>query len=129
METSDLISLLHPAIAVAFVFPIIGIVTNFAWQTRQRRIQSSGGGKSKIPPVVGREHVQLGRWLSGSVVGISLLALVYSVVYGTGGFIDQQKDGNLNLFQVFFILLMFAATISSFVFLFHSSRPAALRRG
>ena len=69
MEFSDAILLLHPVIAIVVVFPLIGIVVNRAFQTRQRRLQTKSGEKSKIPPVVGQEHVQLGRWLTVSVVG------------------------------------------------------------
>ncbi len=102
LNSEDVVSLIHPAIAVAVVFPLIGMVANFAWQTRQRRLQSAKGGKSKIPPVVGREHVQIGRWLASSVVGVTLIALAYSIVYGSGGFIEQQTKGKLNTFQVGF---------------------------
>lgn len=49
VEINDAILLLHPAIAVLFVLPLIGMVINLAWQTRQRRLQNAGGGKSKIP--------------------------------------------------------------------------------
>lgn len=79
MSSKDFFLLLHPAIAVFFVFPLIGIVTNFAWSTRQRRLQNLSGDKSKIPPVVGQEHVRLGRWLTGAVVGISILGLAFSI--------------------------------------------------
>lgn len=75
MEFSDAILLLHPVMAIVVVFPLIGIVVNRAFQTRQRRLQTKSGEKSKIPPVVGQEHVQLGRWLTVSVVGIVLIAL------------------------------------------------------
>ena len=75
MEFSDVILLLHPVIAIVVVFPLIGIVVNRAFQTRQRRLQTVKGEKSKIPPVVGQEHVQIGRWLTISVVGIVLIAL------------------------------------------------------
>lgn len=68
METSDFFSLIHLAIAVIVVFPLMGRVLNFVWQTRQRRLQTVSEGKSQIPPVVGREHVDLDRWLTGSVV-------------------------------------------------------------
>ncbi|MGK7874028.1 MAG: DUF4079 domain-containing protein [Xenococcaceae cyanobacterium] len=118
MNVPDFIALIHPAIAVVFVFPLIGIVVNRAWMTRQRRLQTAEGSKSKIPPVVGREHVQLGRWLTGSVVGVTLLALAYSVVFGSGGFIDKHKDGNLQSFQVVFTVLMFAFTIASLLLLY-----------
>ncbi|NEP01074.1 MAG: DUF4079 domain-containing protein [Symploca sp. SIO2E9] len=123
MGTVDFIALIHPAIAVTVVFPIIGMVVNFAWQTRQRRLQNLGGGKSKIPPVVGREHVKLGKWLSGSVVGITIIALAYSVVFGSKGFIDQQKDDKLQIIQVVLIALMFAVTIAAFVLLYRARPP------
>ena len=77
VEINDAILLLHPAIAVLFVLPLIGMVINLAWQTRQRRLQNAGGGKSKIPPVVG---------------------------------------------PVLFIVLLFAATIASLVFLYRAEQ-------
>ncbi|MGQ4647813.1 DUF4079 family protein [Lyngbya aestuarii] len=120
MNASDLVGLIHPAIAVIFVFPLIGIVTNFAWQTRQRRLQTKSEGKSKIPPIVGREHVQIGRWLAGAVVGIALLGLAYPI--GTN--ILSQQLWQKNLFQVIFIVLMFAVTIGSFILLYRArQRP------
>ena len=64
MELGDIVLLLHPLLAIAVVFPLIGIVVNRAFQTRQRRLKTASGEKSKIPPVVGQEHVQLGRWLT-----------------------------------------------------------------
>lgn len=118
METSDFIGLIHPAIAVAFVFPLIGIVVNFAWQTRQRRLQTLSNGKSKIPPVVGREHVDLGRWLTGSVVGLSLIGLAYPIFEH----IISDQVWSKNPAQVIFIVLMFIATISSLVFLYQAKQ-------
>ncbi len=44
MQLADFLGLIHPAIAVIFVFPLIGTVVNFAWQTRQRRLQTLAGG-------------------------------------------------------------------------------------
>ena len=38
MELQDIFALLHPAIAVTVVFPLIGIVVNRALLTRQRRV-------------------------------------------------------------------------------------------
>ena len=71
MELQDTLALLHPAIAIIVVFPLIGIVLNRALLTRQRRLQVADGEKSKIPPVVGSEHVAIGNWLSRSVVGVA----------------------------------------------------------
>lgn len=116
MGTSDFLSLLHPAIAVIIVFPLIGMVVNFAWQTRQRRLQTISDGKSKIPPGVGREHVDLGRWLTGSVVGITLIGLAYPIFEH----ILSEQVWSKNPYQVIFIVLMFAATIASLVFLYRA---------
>jgi drug/metabolite transporter (DMT)-like permease len=118
MEIADFLGLIHPAIAVIFVFPLIGIVSNFAWQTRQRRLQTLAGGKSKIPPVVGTEHRRIGEWLSGAVVGISLVGLGYAIAKN----IIKNQLWNKNLTQVIFILLMFVLTIASLVFLYQAKQ-------
>lgn len=94
------------------------MVVNFAWQTRQRRLQTAGEGKSKIPPVVGREHVNLGRWLTGGVVGIALIGLAYPIFEHI---LDEQV-GSKNPSQVIFIVLMFAATIASLVLLYRAKQ-------
>ncbi|YAF94426.1 MAG: DUF4079 domain-containing protein [Nodularia sp. CChRGM 3473] len=116
METVDFLGLLHPAIAVIFVFPLIGIVVNFAWQTRQRRLQSLAGNKSKIPPVVGKEHKQFGDWLTSAVVGLSLIGLAYPI----GKNIFKNQLWIQEPFQFGFILLMFILTIASLVFLYRA---------
>lgn len=123
LGTPDLFALIHPALVVAFVFPMIGVVTNFAWQTRQRRLQSKQG-KSKIPPVVGREHVQIGRWLSASVVISSLIAIAYSIVYKS--FI-KNNFWSTNNPQAILIILLFVATTTSLILLLRAK--AKLWRG
>ena len=117
MELADVMALVHPAIAVAVVFPIIGTVVNAAWQTRQRRLQTADGGKSKIPPVVGPEHLKLGQLLTGAIVGITLIALAYSIYFKS---ILEKNLWGKSPNQVVFIALMFAATIASLVFLYQA---------
>jgi len=51
MDLKDALALLHPAIAVVIVFPLIGIVVNRAILVRQRRLVTKAGAKSKIPVV------------------------------------------------------------------------------
>jgi drug/metabolite transporter (DMT)-like permease len=116
MQIADFIGLVHPAIAVIFVFPLIGIVVNFAWQTRQRRLEVLAGAKSKIPPVVGTEHRKLGEWLTGAVVGLTLIGLAYPI----GKNILKNDVWTKASFQVIFIILLFAATIASLVLLYRA---------
>ncbi len=126
MDTIDLMALLHPALAVSVVFPIIGMAVSRAWQTRQRRIQTQENKqKSKISPTVGREHLEVGRWLTGAVVGVTLIAFAYSIYFK--GVFQQLTPENTP--QAIFILLIFAATIASFVFLYKAKPSQALWRG
>jgi MFS family permease len=114
MELKDTLALLHPAIAVAIVFPLIGIVVNFAWQTRQRRLQTRSGEKSKIPAIVGQEHLQLGQKLTGAVVGITLLGLGYAIFSK----MSEQQVWTQEPFRFFFVIAISIATIASLVFLY-----------
>jgi hypothetical protein len=116
MDFKDVILLLHPVIAVVFVFPLIGIVVNRALQTRQRRLQTAAGGKSKIPPSAGQEHVQLGRWLTGAVVGIVLLAFAKDVF----GNIADNKIWEQNPFQVLLVSTIFGVAIISLGLLYRA---------
>ncbi|MBW4662925.1 MAG: DUF4079 domain-containing protein [Chroococcus sp. CMT-3BRIN-NPC107] len=118
MQLEDFLALVHPAIAIIFVWPLIGMVVNLAWQTRQRRLQTVAGGKSKIPPFVGSEHRQLGNWLTAAVVGLALLGIAYAI--GKNILVNQLVAKEP--FQVLFIVLMFAATIASLVMLYKAQQ-------
>jgi hypothetical protein len=120
--TEDLLGLIHPVLAVTVVFPLIGMVVGRAWLTRQRRLESADGGKSKIPPVVGKEHLQLGRWLTSSVVAISLIGLAFPIFSK----IVEKQIWTKAPFKVTFIVLVFAATIASLVLLYQA-RPKLWR--
>ena len=122
MEFKDFMGLLHPILAVAIVFPMLGVVLNMGWQTMQRRKQIACDTKSKIPPVVGPEHVKAGRILSGSVVGVTLLGLAYPIFEH----IWSKQVWSKNSFQVIFIVLMFVATVASLVMLYRAT-PALWR--
>jgi hypothetical protein len=117
MELSDVILLLHPVAAVAVVFPLLGVVVNRAFQTRQRRLQSANGGKSKIPPAVGSEHVQAGRWLTTAVVGVVLLALADGIF----GNIAKKNIWAQNSAQVILIGLMFGVAVASLLLLYRAN--------
>jgi hypothetical protein len=119
---SDYATILHPAIAVFYVFPLIGISVYFALQTRQRRLQAASG-KSKIPPSVGLEHVKIGKLLSGSVVIIGLIALASDSVK----YIISNQLWSKDTKQVILLTLMFVATIAALGFLYYAKQ--ALWRG
>ncbi|MFQ3614571.1 MAG: DUF4079 domain-containing protein [Cyanobacteriota bacterium] len=123
LDTFDLLRLLHPMVAVGFVMPLIGIATYFAWQTRQRHLATLAQEKTKIPPVVGQEHVKVGRWVAGAVVGLALLGLLHPI---TKTLVAKDKLTE-NPLQVLFIAGIFILTIVSMVFLFKAQ--AALWRG
>ncbi|MBE9031016.1 DUF4079 domain-containing protein [filamentous cyanobacterium LEGE 11480] len=116
MTFADWLRLVHPILAVVVVYPLIGIVVRYAWQTRQRRLEAKAKIKSKIPPTAGAEHVNIGRWLTGSVTGLSLLGLAHPI-FKT---IVKKQVWAANPGQVIFIVLMFAATIASLVFLYRA---------
>ncbi len=141
MTLTDWLRLIHPILAVAFVFPMIGIVSNYAWQTRQRRLailasktkpaapaseQSSEApakkAKSKIPATVGAEHVKLGRWLTGAVVGVSLVGMVHPI-FKT---LIEGKAWETKPLTLIFVILMFGAAIAS-LFCLYRARSKAWR--
>ncbi|MBA3921345.1 MAG: DUF4079 domain-containing protein [Nostocaceae cyanobacterium] len=112
VELSDAFTLLHPALAVLFVLPLISHVVNLAWQTRQRRLQIAAEGRSKIP-ASGTEHQRLGRLLTAAIVGLSLIGLAHDPVKN----ILTDHLWSKQPFQVIFFVLLFPATIASLVFL------------
>ncbi|ERN41717.1 hypothetical protein KR51_00015620 [Rubidibacter lacunae KORDI 51-2] len=120
MTPEDFSYIIHPAIAVIFVFPLIGAVTHFALQTRQRRLEAAAGEKSKVPATVGREHLRLGKWLAAAVVSVSLLGLLQPIL------LKGIIEGNLFAeapFEATFLLLMFPATAASLALLYLARQP------
>lgn len=81
MTTTDWLWLLHPAMAVVLVYPLLGAGVQLAIQTRRRRLHRGKAerrvGSSADAPA-GAEHTLSGRWLTALVVGIQLVA--YAVV-------------------------------------------------
>ncbi len=109
MKPVDFLLIIHPALAIIFVFPLIGIVSYYSWQTRQRRLMLLEKNKSKIPPIVGSEHVKVGRWLSSTVVAITLFGLAYPI----GENIIKTQMWSSNFLQFIFLISMFIVTAIS----------------
>jgi Protein of unknown function (DUF4079) len=116
LSFADFLGLIHPILAVVFVFPLLGMVVNRAWLVRSRRLSSMAKEKSAIPPQVGPEHRDLGRWLTGSVVGLTLIGLAYPIFETI---LEASKLAKQPL-QVAFIVSMFGLTIGSLIFLYRA---------
>lgn len=116
MTITDWLWILHPALAVVLIYPLIGMVVRLAWQTRQRRV-----AQVKHPPVVGRDHSDLGRWLAVGVVCLVLIAL--TVVIATKESPVDFAGGATRAVQLSIVLL---GTGTSLVALWRS-KAVALR--
>jgi cytochrome c biogenesis factor len=124
MDSKDIAALIHPFIAIGFVFPLIGVVVHYATLTRNRRLKTKEeGGKSKISPTVGAEHLKLGRLLSNSVVVVALLGLGYPIF---SKFLEEQTWTQDPL-RVGFVVLMFVLTLVCLIVL--NKARAKLWRG
>lgn len=106
MDTKDWLWILHPALAVALVYPLIGMVARLGLQTRERRV-----GGTKLPPSTGREHSDLGRWLALAVVGIVLLAL--TVVIASAAPWAQFRGGAGRAIQLLVVLAGSAGALAA----------------
>jgi Protein of unknown function (DUF4079) len=116
LSFADFLGLIHPILAVIVVFPLLGMVVNRAWLVRSRRLSSVAKEKSAIPPQVGLEHRDLGKWLTGAVVGLTLIGLAYHI-FGT---ILEAKKWVQSPLQVAFIAAIFVLTVGSLVFLYRA---------
>ncbi|MGJ3246242.1 MAG: DUF4079 domain-containing protein [Elainellaceae cyanobacterium] len=116
MDPKDFAAIIHPALAVAIIFPLIGSVVRLSYQTRQRRLQTANKEKSKIPPTVGSAHLQLGRWLSGSVVVLALLGIGYPIF--SKMIANQTWASEPGRFA--FVIAMFVLTLASLALLYQA---------
>lgn len=116
MGIKEFTGLIHPALAVAFVFPLIGAVVYLSLQTRDRRLTVESKGKSKIAPTVGPEHLRLGQWLTASVVVLTLIGLLHPVVTKM---IENNTWANEPR-RVIFVGLMFVFTGMALAFLYQA---------
>ncbi len=125
MDWNDTLRLLHPFLAVTGVFPLLGVVGYFAWQTRARSRQQAKGEKSKIPPTSGTDHVKIGRWFAIGVILLTLLGLGRPLVtYGLEKNLWQTNPG--------YVLLMvgiLGATVTSLILLLRDQTRSMLWAG
>ena len=75
MTPIDWLALLHPVLIILFVYPVVGATIRLGILARERRLKIN-----PLPPSVGIEHGDHGRWLTGGVVVAVLIALDYSFI-------------------------------------------------
>lgn len=92
MTTVDWLWLLHPALAVALVYPLLGAALQLALQTRRRRLN-----QAKAPLSSGAEHTAIGRWLTAAVVTIQLIAYAVVILTRQPSQLDPGRSGLLLL--------------------------------
>jgi hypothetical protein len=98
MTTVDWLWILHPALAVVLIYPLLGVVIRLALQTRDRRLH-----QAKVPPTSGRDHADLGQWLAAGVVGIVLVAL--TVVISTKAPLASFEGGLSRALTLLLVLI------------------------
>ena len=114
MQGADWLTILHPALAVVLIYPLIGMVVRLGVQARHRRL-----GDTKLPVTSGSEHTDLGRWLSAGVVIIVLIALVAAIV--THQPLAELQGG---LSRGLLLLLVLLGTSVSLLALWHATSKA-----
>lgn len=98
MQTVDWFWILHPALAVVLIYPLLGMVIRLAIQTRRRRVN-----RERLPATTGRDHADLGQWLAAGVVAIVLVAL--TVVIATKSSPADFEGGGARALSLLLVLL------------------------
>jgi len=81
MTALDWLALLHPALMILFVYPVVGATIRLGILVRERRLQIN-----PLPPTVPVEHTDHGRWVTTGTVVAVLIALIWS-------FLERQGAG------------------------------------
>ena len=114
MQGVDWLTILHPALAVVLIYPLIGMVMRLGVLARQRRL-----GDRKIAASSGSDHTDLGRWLSAGVVIIVLLALISAIVTH-----QPLRELSGGLPRGLLLLLVLLGTSVSLIALWHAKSKA-----
>ena len=79
--------LLHPALIILFVYPVVGATIRLGILARERRLQIN-----PIAPTVPLEHAQHGSWVTGGVLVAVLIALSHSLLgQATGALLLTER--------------------------------------
>ncbi|KKZ10833.1 MAG: membrane protein [Candidatus Synechococcus spongiarum 15L] len=101
MELIDWLWILHPALAVVVIYPLMGMTVYLGRQTRHRRVD-----RARLPATVAHDHRHLGKWLATGMVIVVLVAITVSIV--TKSF---WSDPGQQLLRAASLLLVLAGTV------------------
>ena len=77
MTATDWFTLLHPVLIILFVYPVVGATIRLGILARERRLDIN-----PLPPTVGVEHTDHGRWVTSGVVVAVLIAMAATYARG-----------------------------------------------
>ena len=77
LAAGEWLLLLHPALMILFVYPVVGATIRLGILVRERRLDLN-----PIAATVPAEHVDHGRWVGSGAVVAALLALTANLVHG-----------------------------------------------
>lgn len=114
LNAPDIVKLLHPIVAITFIFPLIGLTVARSLETRRRRLAEASDAKTKLPATVGREHLDLGKLLAAGVVGLTLLGLTRPVFNK----LITDNVWTQAPFRFIFVVLIYFASIACLILLY-----------
>jgi hypothetical protein len=77
MSLTAWFALLHPVLVILFVYPVVGATIRLGTLARERRLEIN-----PLPPTVGVEHADHGRWVTTGMVVAVLIAMAATYVLG-----------------------------------------------
>ncbi|KKZ11704.1 MAG: membrane protein [Candidatus Synechococcus spongiarum SP3] len=110
MELIDWLWIIHPALAVVLVYPLAGVVIRLGLQARHRRVDHA-----KLPPSVGRDHGDLGKWLATGMVALVLVGIAIPIL--TKSFWPELGPQSPQDLRGLYLLLALAGTVVALVVL------------
>ena len=107
MTATDWLALLHPVVIILFVYPVVGATIRLGILVRERRLEIT-----PLPPRVGIEHVDHGRWVTTGAVVAVLIALLWSFAHHWGDPADPFQGGMARLALLLLVLSLLAVAAS-----------------
>jgi Protein of unknown function (DUF4079) len=124
MTAIDWLGLLHPALMILFVYPVVGATIRLGILVREKRL-----GITSQPALVPVEHADHGAWITIGVVASVLIALLYSLFSHTAAATPVAADpGGVAALRPLLLLLVAAGTMAALLALLRTRRPL-LRAG